>query len=104
MRGGRSGDRSYREENLIERSRKLGAVMLQRLREMQKRHEVIGDVRGSGGLFAVVELVKNRETRESLAPLALRPSLPGPDSLPRRANGGFRSQFAVISSFSRRRS
>ena len=42
--------------------------MLERLRKMQERHAVIGDVRGGKGLFAIVELVKNRESRESLAP------------------------------------
>jgi len=35
---------------------------------MQDRHAVIGDVRGAKGLFAIVELVKNRESREPLAP------------------------------------
>ena len=59
---------AYHDEHLIERSRYLGAEMLQRLRRMQDAHEVIGDVRWSGGLFAIVELVKNRTTREPLAP------------------------------------
>jgi taurine--2-oxoglutarate transaminase len=35
---------------------------------MQERHAVIGDVRGNKGLFAIVELVKDRESREPLAP------------------------------------
>ena len=59
---------AYQDENLIERSRVLGEVMMRRLRTMQERHAVIGDVRGTKGLFAVVELVKNRESREPLAP------------------------------------
>ena len=51
-------------------------MLLQRLRAMQDRHAVIGDVRGARGLFAIAELVKNRETREPLAPWpALHPSL-----------------------------
>jgi taurine--2-oxoglutarate transaminase len=67
---------AYRDERLIERSRVLGGVMLKRLREMQERHAVIGDVRGSGGLFAIVELVKNRDSREPLAPWpAAHPSM-----------------------------
>jgi taurine---2-oxoglutarate transaminase len=41
---------------------------LTRLRAMQERHAVIGDVRAAQGLFAIVELVKNRESREPLAP------------------------------------
>ena len=35
---------------------------------MQDRHAVIGEVRGGHGLFAVVELVRERVTREPLAP------------------------------------
>jgi taurine--2-oxoglutarate transaminase len=67
---------AYQDENLIERSRILGGVMLQRLRAMQKRHAVIGDVRGAKGLFAIVELVKDRESREPLAPWpAVHPSM-----------------------------
>ena len=59
---------AYRDEDLIERSRRLGATMLQQLARMQSRHEVIGDVRGGHGLFAVVELVRDRASREPLAP------------------------------------
>ena len=67
---------AYQDEKLIERSRRLGGVLLQRLRSMQDRHAVIGDVRGAKGLFAIVELVKNRETREPLSPWpAMHPSL-----------------------------
>ena len=58
---------SYFEEDLIERSRKLGAAMLVELRRMQQRHATIGDVRGGQGLFAVLELVRDRATREPLA-------------------------------------
>jgi taurine--2-oxoglutarate transaminase len=59
---------SYLEEDLIERSRKLGAAMLEHLQSMQRRHALIGEVRGGHGLFAVVELVRDRATREPLAP------------------------------------
>lgn len=67
---------AYEDERLIERSRLLGRAMLQRLREMQQRHAIIGDVRGGQGLFAIVELVKDRRTREPLAPWpAVHPSM-----------------------------
>jgi len=59
---------SYRDEDLISRSRELGARMLAQLRTLQSRHAVIGDVRGGHGLFAVLELVRDRGTREPLAP------------------------------------
>src|SRR5215468_5349379 len=59
---------AYDDENLIERSRKLGATMLAALERMQARHAVIGEVRGGHGLFAVIELVRDRASREPLAP------------------------------------
>jgi taurine--2-oxoglutarate transaminase len=59
---------AYEDEGLIERSRTLGAWMFEQLRVMQARHAVIGDVRGGHGLFAVLELVRNRTTREPLRP------------------------------------
>ncbi|HJV88924.1 MAG TPA: aminotransferase class III-fold pyridoxal phosphate-dependent enzyme [Holophagaceae bacterium] len=60
--------RAYEEEGLIDRSRSLGASMFQELRRLQERHGVIGEVRGGHGLFAVLELVKDRATREPLSP------------------------------------
>jgi taurine---2-oxoglutarate transaminase len=59
---------SYQAEGLIERSRSLGAALLERLRELQARHDLIGEVRGGHGLFAVVELVRDRTSREPLSP------------------------------------
>jgi taurine--2-oxoglutarate transaminase len=58
---------AYGDERLIERSRSLGASMIARLKALQAKHSIIGDVRGGDGLFAVVELVRDRETRESPA-------------------------------------
>jgi taurine--2-oxoglutarate transaminase len=59
---------AYRDERLIERSRRLGATMFAELQKLAERHAVIGDVRGGRGLFAVVELVADRATREPVAP------------------------------------
>jgi taurine--2-oxoglutarate transaminase len=47
--------RAYEDGKLVERSKQLGLWMLDRLREMQGRHEAIADVRGLG-LFAVLEM------------------------------------------------
>jgi taurine--2-oxoglutarate transaminase len=58
---------AYEDEGLVERSRHLGAAMHDRLRHMQERVRVVGDVRGRG-LFAVVELVQDRTTREPVSP------------------------------------
>jgi 2,2-dialkylglycine decarboxylase (pyruvate) len=51
------------EENLVERARTSGELLLARLRELTERHEQVGDVRGRG-LLVGVELVVDRETRE----------------------------------------
>jgi taurine--2-oxoglutarate transaminase len=59
---------AYADEKLIERSRRLGAEMFAQLRRLQARHAVVGDVRGGRGLFAVVELVADRATRETHVP------------------------------------
>jgi taurine---2-oxoglutarate transaminase len=59
---------AYEREDLIDRSRRLGSELFERLRWMQGRHATIGEVRGGHGLFAVVELVRDRATREPLSP------------------------------------
>ncbi len=53
----------YRRLGLIEKSRKDGEYLLARLREVGSVHRSVGEVRGLG-LFAAVELVKNRATKE----------------------------------------
>ena len=50
-------------EHLLQRSRDMGDYLAQRLRDLQSRHEEIGDVRGMG-LLRGIELVRDRETRE----------------------------------------
>jgi taurine--2-oxoglutarate transaminase len=59
---------AYEDEGLIARSRTLGASLFAELQRLQARHPVIGDVRGGHGLFAVIELVADRATREPPAP------------------------------------
>jgi taurine---2-oxoglutarate transaminase len=58
---------SYHEDGLIERSRVLGDHLLSRLTGLKDRHPAVGDVRGRG-LFACIELVKDREAREPFVP------------------------------------
>jgi taurine--2-oxoglutarate transaminase len=58
---------SYEAEGLIERSRRLGSILFARLEQMRLRHPKIVDVRGGQGLFAVIELVRDRATREPLS-------------------------------------
>ncbi|MDK1081205.1 MAG: aminotransferase class III-fold pyridoxal phosphate-dependent enzyme [Anaerolineae bacterium] len=56
----------YKKENLIERAREMGKVLRSGLMDLAKQHPSIGEVRGTG-LLQVIELVKNRETREPMS-------------------------------------
>ncbi|MFQ6096243.1 MAG: aspartate aminotransferase family protein [Armatimonadota bacterium] len=51
------------EEGLCERAASLGEFFMARMRQMQERHPIIGEVRGKGLLLGI-ELVKDRETKE----------------------------------------
>ncbi|MBZ0278839.1 MAG: aminotransferase class III-fold pyridoxal phosphate-dependent enzyme [Anaerolineae bacterium] len=65
----------YRNENLIERSRDMGKVLRRGLMDLAEKHPCVGDIRGAG-LHQVIELVKNRETREPMTPFLGAPSEP----------------------------
>lgn len=56
----------YRNENLVANSREMGKVLRAGLLDLAEKHECIGDIRGTG-LHQVIELVKNRETREPMS-------------------------------------
>jgi taurine---2-oxoglutarate transaminase len=55
------------EDDLVGNSRRMGQVMAGLLDDLKAEHPSVGDVR-SLGLFGIVELVKNRATKEPLAP------------------------------------
>ncbi|GMV39406.1 MAG: aspartate aminotransferase family protein [Myxococcales bacterium] len=57
----------YEEDGLVENARVMGEKMAARHAELKANHPSVGDTR-SIGLFGVIECVKNRETREPLAP------------------------------------
>ena len=57
----------YEEDKLIENARRLGEVMRGLLEDLQSRHPSVGATRNIG-LFGIVEVVRNRETREPMAP------------------------------------
>ena len=51
------------DQDLQTHGRRVGQRMIEGLVELMSRHEIIGDVRGSG-MFLGIELVKDRATRE----------------------------------------
>jgi taurine--2-oxoglutarate transaminase len=57
----------YKEDNLIERAKTMGHYLAQREDELMAKHPSVGEVRHIG-LFSIFELVKNRATREPMAP------------------------------------
>jgi taurine--2-oxoglutarate transaminase len=59
---------TMRDEQVVENAADIGERVLgPGLRELARRHPVIGEVRGTG-VFWAVELVRDRATREPLAP------------------------------------
>lgn len=56
----------YKEEGLIERANVQGDKIARHLGQMYNDHKCVGESRGIG-LFRVLELVKNRETREPMS-------------------------------------
>jgi 4-aminobutyrate aminotransferase len=51
------------EERLAENAARVGAPMLEQLRELQTRHSCVGDVRGLGLVFGI-EIVASKATKE----------------------------------------
>ena len=59
---------AMKDEKMVENAVHIGeTIMGPGLRELAKRHKVIGDVRGTG-VFWGMDIVTNRETREPIAP------------------------------------
>lgn len=52
-----------KKNDLISRSKEMGEYLLSRLNELKEKHPSVGDVRVIG-LFAALEIVKNRKTKE----------------------------------------
>jgi len=60
---------TIREERLLENATKQGAHMASRLREMQRKYPILGDVRGKG-LMIGAELVKDPDSKQPAPELA----------------------------------
>eukprot|EP01025_Chloroclados_australasicus_P018105 TRINITY_DN1937_c0_g4_i1.p1 TRINITY_DN1937_c0_g4~~TRINITY_DN1937_c0_g4_i1.p1 ORF type:complete len:173 (-),score=18.67 TRINITY_DN1937_c0_g4_i1:243-725(-) len=61
--GGRAVLRVIEKEGLQENSLEVGEHILQRVRTLADKHDIIGDVRGAG-LMLGFEMVKDRRTKE----------------------------------------
>ena len=58
---------AYEEDDMVVNSRRMGAVLARHHRRLQERHPCVGAAR-SIGLFGALELVRDRNTLEPLAP------------------------------------
>jgi taurine--2-oxoglutarate transaminase len=56
-----------REDRLVEHAAEMGKVLKRMLTDLGEAHPSVGEVR-SIGLFGIIELVKNRNTREPMTP------------------------------------
>jgi len=56
-----------KEDDLVGNSKRMGKVMAGLLDDLKAEHPSVGDVRNIG-LFGVIDLVKNRQTKEPMAP------------------------------------
>lgn len=56
-----------REDRLVEHTAAMGPILHRLLNDLGEQHPAVGEVR-SIGLFGVIELVKDRQTKEPLAP------------------------------------
>jgi taurine---2-oxoglutarate transaminase len=57
----------YEEDDLINRAKRTGRLMAELMGDLAKRHPSVGAVR-SIGLFGVIELIRDRKTRQPMAP------------------------------------
>jgi taurine--2-oxoglutarate transaminase len=67
----------YKEDHLIENAKTLGGVLKTELERLKEKHPSVGDVRAIG-LFSLVELVKDRKTREPMTPFNPKADEMGP--------------------------
>lgn len=75
---------AIREERLLENATRQGAHVVSRLKEMQSKYDIIGDVRGKG-LMVGAEIVKNADTKQ-----------PGPDLAKEIMMKCFKRGLAII--------
>jgi len=62
----------YEDDDLISNAQKMGKYMNQQVASLMKKHPSIGDWRNTG-LLGCLELVKNKKTKEPMAPFNAKP-------------------------------
>jgi taurine--2-oxoglutarate transaminase len=62
----------YEDDDLISNAQKMGKYMDQQIASLMKKHPSIGDWRNTG-LLGCLELVKNKKTKEPMAPFNAKP-------------------------------
>lgn len=70
----------YKEDKLIERAREMGKFLAAEEDKLKAKHPSVGDVRHIG-LFTIFEIVRDRKTKEPMAPFNAKASEMGPMSL-----------------------
>ena len=63
----------YEDEKLIDNAARMGKYMEQQVEALKQKHQSIGDFRTTG-LLGCIELVKNRKTKEPMAPWNASPA------------------------------
>ncbi len=67
----------YKEDHLIEKAREMGKFLGEQLESLKQKHPSVGDVRYIG-LFSIVEVVRDRKTKEPMAPFNAGAAQMGP--------------------------
>jgi taurine--2-oxoglutarate transaminase len=62
----------YEDDNLIENAAAMGQYVTEQVELLKQKHPSIGDFRTTG-LLGCIELVKNRTTKEPMAPFNAKP-------------------------------
>jgi taurine--2-oxoglutarate transaminase len=62
----------YEDEELIDNAARVGRYLDQRVEQLRAKHPCIGDFRNTG-LLGCIEIVKNRSTKEPMAPFNAKP-------------------------------
>jgi taurine--2-oxoglutarate transaminase len=62
----------YEDENLIENAAEMGKYIESEVEKLKLKHPSIGDFRNTG-LLGCIELIKNKETKEQMAPFNAKP-------------------------------